>query len=157
MTETPPKDDGVLRCEKQGRCWRDPPVTKEIAATLDRHLREQRALYPALHTLELKISGCSSFCGLGEATLLVVGQDDLEPPRYRFSVRTQAGESQWHQIWLGEALRPEQVPAALSALLDLFLQVSLVDETFQQAVNRLGSKIFAEEIEDLFAGRRSAR
>lgn len=152
MTERP-KSGGIQRCEKQGACWRDPTSTVPLASAVERELNGLRTLYPILESLEVKISGCSNFCGFADVTMLIVGQDDLVNPNYRFSLRVHAGEGQWRQRWLSTALQPEQVLEAFTALVDLFLLESLPREPFQDTVDRLGPEIFAREIEDLFAGR----
>jgi sulfite reductase (NADPH) hemoprotein beta-component len=118
------------------------PIADEIAnryANLD----EQENLGP----LELKISGCMNSCGhhhIGHIGILGVDKDGAAFYQLLLGGHSGHGDRASLGKIVGRAFSEAEIPDAVEAILDEYLESRLQGETFHQALQRLGPAVFIE-------------
>ena len=118
------------------------PIADEIAnryANLD----EQENLGP----LELKISGCMNSCGhhhIGHIGILGVDKDGAAFYQLLLGGHSGHGDRASLGKIVGRAFSEAEIPDAVEAILDEYLESRLRGETFHQALQRLGPAVFIE-------------
>ena len=135
----------VVSCPGADYCSLAVTRSMGMAERIRLHLRTAGLSPAQLGEFHVKISGCPNSCGqhhvgdVGLTGMMIKGKDDKERPHYSILVGGGVGED---SPKIGERLAgrfpEERTPQAIAALAECYLSERVLDETFQQFVQRIG-------------------
>lgn len=121
-------------------------TTHNIAEQINRKFDQVDYLYD-LGKIQLNMSGCMNACAhhhVGDIGIL--GVDKKGEHWYQISLGGSSGSDAKLGNILGKAVAAEEVADTLQTILDVYVDQRETEETFNDAVNRLGIKPFKEAV-----------
>jgi len=113
-------------------------TTIPVAASINERFNDINELHN-IGEIKLKMSGCMNACGHHHAGHIgILGVDKKGKEWYQFTLGGAADNDSALGKRLGPAVEKEKVTETLDAILAVYLELREVDESFLEAVNRLG-------------------
>jgi len=128
------------------------PLAKELNQKFENLLSDQEA-----GTIKLKMSGCMNACGhhhVGDIGIL--GVDKKGEHWYQITLGGQGGLDAQLGLRLGPAIHRDNIIDALKTLVETYISLRQHNESFSEAVKRLGVKSFKENVYDGKGNRKQA-
>jgi sulfite reductase (NADPH) hemoprotein beta-component len=117
-----------------------------IAEAIQRHFDDLDFLHD-LGDVELNLSGCINACGhhhVGNIGILGVDKNGSE--WYQVSLGGAQGNATSLGKVIGPSFRADEVPDAIDCIVDVYVERRQADESFIEAVRRLGIEPFRERV-----------